>query len=192
MDRIDNIKKVVPYYAVAAVLMFAWIMLIVSGAATPFVSCFAVDASDRIYVGTDGCIRVYEEGEMVNSFSAQTSKEYMFTINEHQEIMLASSTTIYHMDLDGTVLQTKEEPGSDLFYQSQCIRKTFTSANGDEYQLRGQLGWTRIVKNQTETVYQISGLSYGVKWMIGLSFILMLTATVFLFRQEGNKKAAGL
>lgn len=171
------------FSALIASVVFLCLILIFTGIATPFVSSFAIDGDDRIYVGTQNEIRVYEKGLLVDTISPKTSRAYVFTINEDENIVLSTSTKIYTMDLVGNVLDTQEDPGAHMYNKIQYNKRKFFSHNGDEYKLIGELGWTRIVKNNIETVYKISMLSFLVKVLIAVCAIAL-----FIFPLWAAKK----
>lgn len=163
-------------------------LLIVTGVATPFISGFAVDSNDRIYIGNQNQICVYEGDALIQKISPQTSRSYAFTIVD-DHILLSTSITVYTMDLDGNIIDTQEDPGAHTYNQIQYSKRQFISNNNDTYKLKGQIGWTRIVKNGTETVYQISFLSFLVKILFfgGVSAVIIVPVWMLL-KNIGNKK----
>jgi len=162
------------------------LILILTGITTPFISGFAVDASDRIYIGTQNEIRVYEDSMLINTINPQTSRAYVFTINEEGNILLSTPTIIYILDLDGNILDVQEDSGADMYNQLQYKRK-FISHNGDEFALVDVIGWTRIIKNGTETVYQISWLSFAVKILIAVCAVALFIFPIWLVKHKGAK-----
>lgn len=173
---------VIPYFWI----VMTCLMLIFTGVATPFISGFAVDRSDRLYVGTQNEIRVYDNGSLVNTISPKTSSSYAFTINKHERIVLAATTTVYMMDLEGNVLDTRDDPGGDMYNQIQYRKRKFSSHSGDEYKLVGALGWTRIIKNGEETVYRISLLSFAVKILLAVCGGGLFTFTLWVAIQKAK------
>jgi hypothetical protein len=165
-------RKEYKYFIISSVsiscIIVLCLALIIAGAATPFISSFAVDKSNRLYVGTQNEIRVYADSLLVDTISPKTSKSYAFTINKDQTITLAASTNVYTMDLKGNVLQSQTDPGANMYNQIQYRKRKFISHNGDEYRLVSALGWTRIVKNGEETVYRISPLSFATKILLAV------------------------
>lgn len=170
-------KKMYRYLAIFGFsicsIIFPCLILIFTGTATPFIHCFAVDASDRLYIGTDSDIYVYDNGIMIGTINPHTSRGYMFTINEEQLIVLSTASKVHLMDLNGTILQTHDDPGAYMYNQIQYKKRTFVSANGDEYKLIGEFGWTRIIKNRSELIYQISVLSFMVKVLIAVAAVAL-------------------
>lgn len=145
--------------------------LIFTGKATPFITCFAVDSFDRIYIGTQNEIRVYTDDVLMNTINPQTSRAYIFTINKDDNILLSTSTKIYTMDLNGTVLNVGEDAGANMYNQIQYSKRNYTSSKGDEYKLVSAMGWTHITRNNADVVYQISPLSFLVKILLYISSI---------------------
>ena len=149
------------------------LLLIVTGTATPFISGFAVDKNDQIYVGEQTEICVYKNNFLIRTINPQTSRSYVFTIID-DHILLSTSTMVYTMNLDGNIIDEREDLGADMYNQIQYRKRKYISHNDDEYKLVSQMGWTRIVKNGTETVYRISFLSFLVKVLVVVCVFAML------------------
>ena len=159
------------------------VVLIVTGTATPFISGFAVDASNRIYIGTQNEIRVYEDSTLINIINPQTSRAYVFTINKDGNLLLSTSIKTYILDLDGNILDVQEDLGADMYNQLQ-YQKKFISNNGDEFVLVDTIGLTRIIKNDTETVYQISWLSFAVKILLAVCTVALFVFSIWFVKQK--------
>ena len=171
-----------PFFLIVA----SCLILIFTGLATPFISGFAVDMSDRLYVGTQNEIRVYENGYLVETISPKTSSSYAFTINQNDQIILSTATTIYTMDLKGNILNSQDDPGANMYNQIQYRKRKFLSHSGDEYKLVSSLGWTRIVKNGEQTVYQISLLSFAVKVLIVVCGVAIFAFALWVAIQKAK------
>ena len=173
------------YFAIFCVLngfvVLTCLMLMLTGSVTLSIPCFAVDGTDQLYIGTQNEIRVYADGTLVNTINPQTSRAYMFTI-DNEKIVLSTSSKLYLMDLDGTVLEVQDDAGADMYNKIQYKKRKFISSNGDKYQLIGTLGRTRIIKNNSETVYQISLFSLIVKIAIIVCVIMLFTVPVYILK----------
>lgn len=189
-------KKVIKILAIfmpvwAGIILFCLCMTTFGGA-SPSIVGFAVDSQNRIYVGESNGIEVHENQLHVLTINPQTSRSYVFTILEDDTILLSTPTKVYHMDLTGEIMDTWEDNGADTFNQIQYQKHRFTSANGDEYKVKGLLGRTRIVKNETEVVYRISLLSFIVKILEPLAAIgLCITVACCMyisFDKKSNKQ----
>ena len=82
------------------------------------------------------------------------------------------------MDLDGNILSVREDPGADMFNQLQYRKRIFVSKNKDIYRVKNYFTWTSIVKNDTDVVYRISGVSFAVKAALAGSIVLMVFLTI--------------
>ena len=158
--------------------LFICIILLVSGTATLSISGFAVDDCERLYVGTAKAISVYEDGKLAYEIDPQTSRTYRFTVDDNGNLLLSTSTKIYIMDLEGNILETKEDAGADTYNQLSYRKNKFVSKKGDEYRLIN-FGRAKIVKNGTQTIYQIDDLSFSVMvstlvCTVGLLLFLLL------------------
>ncbi len=163
------------FSSIVFLLVAGCLICVVSGIVTLSIECFAVDSLDRLYVGTQNEIRIYEDGVLTHTIDPKTSSGYMFTIKDDQ-IVLATPSRIYTMNLQGDILDAQEDKSSNMYNQIQYKKRVFTSSNGDEYQIKDQIGRTRIVKNGEETVYQISVFSVVVKYLIVIAVL-----SIFLF-----------
>lgn len=158
-----NIAAHLPILCLPILLIqFVCVILLISGAVNLSISGFVVDNSDRIYVGTAKAISVYENGELVREINPKTSQTYRFTMDDNGNLFLSTSSEIYIMDLEGNILETREDPGADAYNQISYRKNKFISQKGDEYRLIN-FGRSKIVKNGTQTVYQIDVFSYLVK-----------------------------
>lgn len=170
-------------------------VLMMSGKVLPFVDCFAVDASERVYIGGSDNIFVYEKGQLKYEFSdlpgfkGISMKGTFFTITGGNRFLMETGNRVYTLDLEGNVI------GACDYSESTSVRlnaerngKRFTSQKGDHYELRNVLGWTTITKNHREVVYEISALSYIVKISIIISvissFLAIGTAVVTALRER--------
>ena len=166
------------------------LLLLITGAVTPFISGFAVDKNDRIYVGEETEICVYENNVLIRTINPQTSRAYAFTIADDR-ILLSTASTFYTMDLDGNILDTQEDPGAHMYNQLQYNKRKYISHSGDTYKLKSQMGWTRIVKNDTQTVYQISPLSFVVKILLALSVLAMFIFPLWMLKRHPKPSLGG-
>ena len=166
------------------VVLLSCFVLVITGTVTLSVSGFAVDHFDRLYIGTTNEIRVYEESRIVKNISPHTSRTYVFTIQEGENILLSTSTKVYVMDLDGNVLETKEDPGADIYNQLSYQKGRFISDKGDIYRMSSVFGWTRITKNSTEIVYQIDVLSFCVKLLLAICAIVIFVFPVWALIEQ--------
>lgn len=169
-------------------IFFACLMMVITGTATLSISGFAVDSSDRLYVGMQKEICVYENGTIIDRLSPHTSRTYIFTITEDDTILLSTSTTIYVMDLKGNILERREDKGADLYNQLSYRRKQFVSHNGDIYKHRGIFGITQIVKNGTDIVYKTTPLSFAVKACLLFSVVGLVMLLLYGLSTQHIKK----
>lgn len=159
-------KSMVFFIIPWAFTMLICIVLILGNFVTLSINGFAVDSRDRLYDGVPEEIRVYEADALVDCLPAHTSRSYVFTIVENDTILLSTSAKIYTMDLSGNVLSESDDPDADTYNQMQYHKKNFVSSNGDCYKLQNPFGRTKIMKNGTDTVFQISILSVIVRILI--------------------------
>ena len=168
-------------------IMLTCLILIMSGVVTLPISGFAVDYTDRLYIGTQKEIQVLEEGKLINIISVPTSRTYEFTIQNGNVLILSTSTKIYIMDLDGNILETREDLGADMYNKLSYRKRKFVSDDGDLYTLSSALGRTKIVRNKEDIVYQIDAFSFGVKVLIAICCAAMSIFPVWVLLKRNSK-----
>lgn len=184
MDRHRHSTALIICAIIWGILLFVCLMLIITGVANPTIPSFAVDQSGKLYIATTRRIEVYDNGTLVKSISPRTSRAYQFTIQPNNTILIATPTKVYNMDLDGTVLSSYEEKNADTYNQLSYRRKQFNSPNGDTYEMRGILGWTKIIKNDADMVYSISLISFAVKTIFALTPICFVFF-LYIYKKNG-------
>lgn len=182
-------SRMVAFIVPWACILFICVMLVICNAVTLSIECFGVDSQNQIYVGRSGEICVYNGDKIVNRISAQTSRSYLFTVLKNDNIMLSTASKVYVIDTDGNILSERDDVGTTTYIKMQADRRNFISHKGDQYQIRNILGRTKIVKNGTETVYQITVLSVVVKTMIALCIVsIILFFGIFLLEKVNENK----
>lgn len=141
------------------VTMFSSVVLIITGVVPLSLKGFSVDKNDRLYIGTEKGIAVYQGDVQVDSISLPTSRAYAFTMQRNDTILLSTATEVYILDLSGNVLNHRADAGSETFYKLRANRRDYKSWKGDHYHMNGSFGYTRIYKNNVELVYKSSPLS---------------------------------
>lgn len=142
------------------------------------IDCFAVDSTERVYVGLDSKICVYEEQQLlytIREFKGLgdiTVKASIFTITPDDTLKMATGGYVIFMDLDGNVQEIQlDNADSSVFTQMESKKNKFVSSDGDVYTKRHALGRTFIQKNDGEIVYQISVFSFVVKLLLIVSIL---------------------
>lgn len=173
-------RVIASFCSIVGAIVLLCLMLIISGAVTPSISGFAIDSSGKLYVGMPQKICIYDAETLVGSISPYTSRSYAFTINEDDNIILSTSTKVYLMNLDGTILDTWDDPGADTFNQIRYRKAEYISANGDVYKLSSVFGWISITKNGVDVVWHIDLFSYIVILLLGISATAILGLFVWI------------
>lgn len=182
-------KKMMKSIAIACLCWFSilipCVVMIASGTVTVSISNFAVDSNDRIYIGKDMQILVYDHGKLVDSITPPTSRGYTFTITDEDNILLSTASYVYLMDTNGNILAKEKEDGTDTFNHLHRNRNEFISSKGDSYRMTNRLFRTTITKNGAEIVYQISVLSVVVKLALVGSSIGMAMFVIIWLEKHG-------
>lgn len=149
------------------------LLLLASDCITLFIPNFGVDANDRLYIGENKSIRIFQSGVEIGNIRLN-STNYAFAVTE-DIILLAYPSRTQILDIEGNVLNETKDPNAETYAQIRSTGRTVVSPNGDKYQKRASLGWTQIVKNDSEVVYKISMLSFVAKilmWLVTLSLFI--------------------
>ena len=173
----SGLRKLIIICFAFILISFVCVIAMLTGLADTEIRGFAVDSSGRIYVGMNNEIRVYDKDIQVNSISPQSSRAYAFTISEDDTLLLSTANKVYKMTTDGEILDSWEDKASLTYINLRRNKNEFTSGK-DTYTLKGTFFRSRIVKNNNETVYQITLLSFIFKI---LSFIGFGGMTICIF-----------
>lgn len=163
--------------ACAIPLIITFFVLWGTGTITPFIQRFDVDSQGRIYVGIDDNIVVYQDKKEINRFPFPKG-ENTFIITADDVIYVQDGLNAFAMDLSGNVTEYMED--ADIKFPSTTPSVPsllgMKKQNGDVYRFVDLLGYTRIVKNNTEVVFAISELTCAAK-LLGIFCILGFAGT---------------
>ena len=136
------------------------------------IDSFAVDENDRVYVGMSDKIYLFENNKQIAVFDSPYSATSSYLKVTADSLILVSGVQIHTMDLDGNVQSVEDDYELANNIKSEVGRASrYFSATGDKYQKKGRLGRLKIVKNNSETVYQISTLSVVVRYAITITYV---------------------
>jgi len=145
---------------ILGVIMFVCMIMVMSGAVSLTMNGFAVDTNGQLYIGQANEIMVLKDGECVKTLSPKTSRGYAFTIENGEQIVLSTSTTVFIMDLDGAVISQYPDEGTQVFNRLKNP-KTFVDIHGTEYTRKNVWGRPYIYKDGIE-VYSMPLRDYAV------------------------------
>lgn len=185
-----KIISIAVFTVAVALVGFCCVIALITGAAQPFILCFSVDSQELLYVGLDGRIEVYENGTIVNTISPQTSLGYVFTVQEDDTILLSTASEVFLLDLSGNVLDSWEDRGTQTYNQIQKQKKETISINGSQYTSECVLGWSRIVRNDSETVYRISALSFCIKVLTYITVLGLIALVIYVINGNEERKVS--
>ena len=87
MKRMKNWEKTVGIFLlIMCPIVISVLVSFISGSAISEYMGFAVDSSERLYVGTNAGIEVYENGVKVKTIDPPSSRSYAFTIEDEKII----------------------------------------------------------------------------------------------------------
>lgn len=158
---------VVCFYSVLGII---YVCLVCTKIANPFIKSFAVDSEGMVYIAEMDSIAVYDEKTKVGQIDINVNRPWYFTITEDDEILYCTSSTVWRIDLEGNELEKKQDNSAQTYSKLQFSSKD-EDKHGNTYKRVSYLGRTKIVKNQTEVLYQISVLSYFAKILLYIGLI---------------------
>ena len=170
--------KFIALYAIPhAFIIFFCLITIFSKTATPFITSFGIDSNARVYICESNGIGIYYEGKKIDSIDVHGSN-YLFTIEQNDCICVAYTSYVEWLDTSGSVLMTKDDPNAQYYSKLSGAGNSFISVDGDTYTKIGELGWTCIIKNNSEVVYRQDTLSFIVKLLIQTCIVSMFVCGV--------------
>lgn len=159
---------------------------------------FAVDSDGRVYIYYDmkQTIYVYQNGQFLydygemNDMTLRSKRGVRFAITENDELWLLESNSFYAMDLEGNLI--RESSYADAYDDSRFIEyhnRVYEDAQENVYTMKGKfLGWTRVIKNDVDVVFQISGVAFFCKigTLLGVLAAILPTAVMIrIYWREG-------
>ena len=191
----DKDKKIVICFVLFPfIIVILGVCLLAStlGGVMIHINNFAVDSTGRLYLQNEDdrtSILVYKNKMHIDTINLNEAlkeasdevviKGVFFTI-KNDTIVVATSDHVCKLDLQGNLIDYSRDRTNiqgRLSGQSQ-----FIADNGDVYQRKNVLGRTSIVKNNAEVVYQISILSVILKWISGISTVLLVIVIITVIK----------
>jgi hypothetical protein len=176
-------KLLIYTLSITVPLFFICMGLIASGKVSMDIDSFALDSNGNLYVGKLLKIEVFKDDSLLRTISPMP-RDYRFTIDQNDSIVLSDGSNIYVMDLTGDVLSQREDQFSEI-YSELKNKKTFVSKSGERYLKRnswGRVEIVNVVNNNEVAIYKMPLLDYIVLilfWSIQIS-IFILTPFIFL------------
>jgi len=178
-------KLLILYMAIVVPVYSICLLLLISGEVTLFYSGFAVDSEGILYIGTDTKIEKYNKNEYVGEIPVK-ARNYAFTIQENDTIMLSTALTVYILDSDGNVIDKYEDAGTQVFNQLQYNKNNFITQSGVEYKLISELGRSRIISDDGFIIYEMPYLSYIIKIALFISIISIFVFVPIIIYKSKN------
>ena len=169
-------KSTMIFCMITVPIMGAIIMSYALGWVAASYEGFALDSEERLYVGKNTGIEVYENGNKIRTISPPSSRFYVFTISD-DKIVSSVGEMIYIMNLEGEIIEKRAE-SYDTYREMDRNSKRFVSESGNEYISKSCLGYYRIVRDDGVCVYSMPVLDYIVN--VVASFALVLSYLIFV------------
>jgi hypothetical protein len=149
---------------------------------------FALDDNGLLYVGKQGRIDVYSDGEFTSTIF-RTNDGYWFTFQDEQLYIIRGSN-VRIFDLSGNLIETIDD--REIVREWNRVRNvesrkqsTFTTGHND-YREASVLGFYRIVKVTdygNEVIFQMPTFDYVCKISIVLTGVMTLGLTTMITLQ---------
>ena len=171
MDISNNVfKKIFVVVHLFAAIIIAYACLVLTEVSSPFIESFAVDSEGKVYIASENSIAIHSGQTEIGRIDINAKRPWRFTINEKDEIICCTSSTVWKVDLSGNELEKYQDHSAQLYSKLQFSSRD-EDMYGNTYRRVSYLGRTRIIKNETEVVYQISLLSLFTKILLYFGLI---------------------
>lgn len=170
-------KTVAVFLLIMCPIVIFVLVSFISGKAISQYVGFAVDSSERLYVGTNAGIEVYENGVKVKTIEPPSSRSYVFTI-EDEKIVSSVGDAICIFSLDGELLERYED-SFDNFLKMKSNSTGFVSPSGKEYGSKNTLGYYKIMQGD-KCVYAMPLFSYIVNVLFVACIICILSFVIVM------------
>ncbi|MGM9597622.1 MAG: hypothetical protein ACI3XO_07400 [Eubacteriales bacterium] len=174
-------KSTMIFCMITVPIMGAIIMSYALGWVAASYEGFALDSEERLYVGKNTGIEVYENGNKIRTISPPSSRSYVFTISDDKivsSVVTSAGNMIYVMNLEGEIIE-KRADSYDTHLKLKRNSKSFVSESGNEYISSSCLGYYRIMRSDGVCVYSMPVLDYIVNvvasFALGLSYLIFVT-----------------
>ena len=169
--------------AFGILLFFICIPLHIFGVVSVSFHGFGVDSSGRMYIGEDGKIVVFENGQAVDTIDKYTDRGYVFTITEEDTLLLSTASFVYEMDISGSdIIEKYADEGTKTYNALNRNKYEFITKDGQHYSAKNILGFLTIYKGET-LVYHMPLFAYFVMILTVISFPLFFFAC-YWFRSK--------
>lgn len=151
-------KPLIIFLCVVFPIIAFCFFMIISGQATISIKGFAVDPDNNLYIGKEHNIDVYKNNQIINSIPINYT-DYAFTIKDEPEILLSANNYTHHLDLQGNEISKEKDTQT---YSKLCRINNYVTENGDSFKKTNLFGYTRIIRNNNETVYSMPLFEYVI------------------------------
>lgn len=175
MGKDNRLTIFIAIACVSGLSLFICMVCLFTKSAELTVDCFAADSTGKLYVGSNGEIRVYENRQLQYVISEYKGigdipvKGAIFTITSDDTITMVTGGYVISMDLMGNVQEIKDDNASSIRSRMEAKKNKFVSQSGDIYTKQDVLGRTCIQKNGNETVYQTNFGALLIKTILVIS-----------------------
>jgi len=178
------------YLSVMVPIVIITFILSISGIVSLDTHSFAMDSSGKLYIGKDSKIEVYKDEAQLYTIS-NLPRGFFFTIDSDNTILLSEGSTVYIMDLLGSVLSQREDHNGET--QIKLVnKKIFISSSGDKYLKRSNWGRVEIVQvvgNKEIVIYKMPILDYIVLillWFMVISGLILFPIILLQWKRMKN------
>ena len=176
---IKTSKSLAIFVGIYGPVILTCLFLMITGTVTLSISGFAVDSNNRLYIGKDSGITVYENGVIDHTINPKTSRGYIFTMQPNDTIVVSTGSVVYTMDIDGNLISQEEDFRSRMYHEIRKNGNPFYSTDGTKYTKRSPWGRIEIIQEidgRVSIIYQMTLFDYIIKIVLAITFV-----SIFIF-----------
>lgn len=181
-------KNLLSFAFCVVVILFLSLGLIMSNTVYINWNGFGIDSEERVYIGNNSKIDVYQNGGYIGSISLPPYRTYSFTIQGNDTILLSNSLDVYNYDLSGAELSSRPDDQCTLYNQFKQ-KSSHVSIKGVRYMRKNFLLRYSVIKEDGTIVYQMPLFDYVVKLaLIASSVSMSLVALLIIINRKKYRR----
>ena len=148
---------------------------------------YGVDSAGRLYIGKDHEIEVIDNGEVVGTIQRFTDRGYAFAVLEDDTILISTSTTVYKLDVSGTVILEEWPDGnSRTFHELMQNKFNSITVSENEYSAARTCG-SVVIERNGEVIYKSTWWENLARNMLLISMPLFFVS-IWLIKWQPTQK----
>ena len=173
------------FFIIVIIIFWSSIFIEILGITDSSYVGFSVDSRQNLYVGRSRYIEVFDKyGAKIRQFPSMTSQGYAFKVVDNN-LVIATSTFIYTMNLDGEIIDKQEDRSARLINEFKGSAHDFTLDNETSYKSLSFLGYHIIIRYQGQNkdiVYRMPEKDYinQILRLFSVIIFIYIVASMFI------------